>query len=57
MNAVHYRYNRQVQPPASFIYVIVRHPVGHPTTERFPALLDSGADITAVPAAIGASEI
>jgi predicted aspartyl protease len=52
MNAVQYRYNREVQPPAPLIYVVVHHPVGQPNTERLPALLDSGAGITAVPAAV-----
>jgi gag-polyprotein putative aspartyl protease len=50
MSLVRYRYNQQVQPPAPFIYVMIHHPVGHSATERLPALLDSGADITAVPA-------
>jgi predicted aspartyl protease len=52
MNTVRYRYNQQVQPPAPFIYVVIHHPVGQTAMERLPALLDSGADITAVPRAI-----
>jgi hypothetical protein len=50
MSLVRYRYNQQVQPPAPFIYVMIHHRMRHSATERLPALLDSGADITAVPA-------
>jgi predicted aspartyl protease len=52
MNSVRYRYNQQAQPPAPFIYVAVHHPVGQAATDRLPSLIDSGADITAVPTAV-----
>ena len=52
MNAARYRYNQQVQPAAPFVYVVIRHPVGQVATECLPGLPDSGADITAVPAAV-----
>jgi hypothetical protein len=32
--------------------MVIHHPVGQAAMERLPALLDSGADITAVPAAV-----
>ena len=52
MNTVRYHYNKQVQPPAPFIYVVIHHPAEQAATERLPALLDIGADITAVPAVV-----
>jgi predicted aspartyl protease len=42
-------YNRNVEPPAPFLDVTVQHP----TTRQqlpFPAKLDTGADISAIPA-------
>jgi hypothetical protein len=42
-------YNRNVEPPAAFVDVTVEHP----TTKQqllFPAKLDTGADLSAIPA-------
>jgi hypothetical protein len=52
MNTVRYRYKQQVQLPAPFIYVVIHHLAGQGATERFPALLDNGPDVTAVPTAV-----
>lgn len=43
-------YNRDVEPPAPFLDVMVEHPT---TGQRlpFPAKLDTGADISAIPLA------
>jgi hypothetical protein len=44
-----YNYNQQVQPPAPFIYVAVVSPNEMARTDLISALIDPGADITAVP--------
>jgi predicted aspartyl protease len=46
---VRYAYNRQVNPPAPFVHLVVLSPhEGSPGLE-VPALLDTGADITVIP--------
>jgi predicted aspartyl protease len=46
---IRYNYNQQVQPPAPFIYIEVTAPTQPTRAERIPALIDIGADITAIP--------
>lgn len=45
----HYRYNRQVDPPAPFVYVGLRSPHDDDPPLELPALVDTGADTTVVP--------
>ena len=52
MTTVRYRYNQQQQPPAPFVYVTVHTPDGVRASEHYPALLDSGAAITVIPAEV-----
>ena len=52
MTTVRYRYNQQQQPPAPFVYVTVHTPDHTRASERCPALLDSGAAITVIPAEV-----
>jgi predicted aspartyl protease len=52
VTTVHYRYNQQQQPPAPFVYVTVHTPDGTRISERYPALVDSGAAITVIPTEI-----
>lgn len=47
---IRYSYNRQVVPPAPFIYVTLRCPASAAQTSALPAQLDTGADITVLPA-------
>ena len=49
MITVRYNYNQQVQPPAPFIYVTVGAPRHRTERENIPVLIDTGADITAIP--------
>lgn len=49
MITVRYNYNQQVQPPAPFIYVTVGAPNHRTERENIPVLIDTGADITAIP--------
>lgn len=46
-----YRYNRQVSPPAPFIYIECEHPLRHSERLTLPALLDTGADLSTMPPA------
>jgi hypothetical protein len=46
------RYNQQQQPPAPFVYVTVHTPDDTRASERCPALLDSEAAITVIPAEV-----
>ena len=52
MTTVRYRYNQQQQPPAPFVYVTVHTPDDRRVSERYPALVDSGAAITVIPAEV-----
>jgi predicted aspartyl protease len=52
MTTIRYRYNQQQQPPAPFVYVTVHTPDDTRASERCPALLDSGAAITVIPAEV-----
>ena len=45
----HYRYNRQVSPPAPFVYVSVCAAVGGTSTAECPAQRDTAADLTVIP--------
>ena len=44
-----YIYNRQVEPPAPFVHVIVGRADGTGASVTIPALVDSGADKTVLP--------
>jgi predicted aspartyl protease len=44
-----YQYNRQVEPPAPYVHVIVNRADGVGASATIPALVDSGADRTVVP--------
>jgi predicted aspartyl protease len=46
---IRYRYNRQVDPPAPFVNMVVCHPTDPSKVEQLPALIDSGASLTTVP--------
>lgn len=47
---IRYRYNHQVSPPAPFAHVTVQRPDGEGPVSELPAQLDTGADMTVVPA-------
>jgi hypothetical protein len=44
-----YKYNRQVSPPAPFVYVSVRAAVDGTMSAESPAQLDTAADLTIIP--------
>ena len=45
-------YNRDIEPPAPFLNVLI-HPPGHPdATQIIRAKLDTGADVSAIPASL-----
>lgn len=44
-----YRYNRQVNPPAPFVYVSVGGPVEGTSSRECPAQLDTAADLSVIP--------
>jgi hypothetical protein len=46
---VRYNYNRQVEPPAPFVHVVLTRPDGSGPPVEWPAQLDSGADRTVIP--------
>jgi hypothetical protein len=46
---VRYNYNRQVDPPAPYVYVILGRVDGEGDQFELPALVDSGADRTVIP--------
>ena len=50
---VRYNYNRQVAPPAPFVYVTVSRP-NEPTVSvsDLPAQLDTGADLSVIPSSL-----
>ena len=45
-------YDQSVHPPAPFLDVVLRHPANPQVTQRLPAKVDTGADISAVPLSI-----
>lgn len=45
-------YNQEIEPPAPFIEVIIRHPRLTDRVQRVPAKLDTGADLSAIPQAV-----
>lgn len=47
-----YRYNKQVDPPAPLVHVVVRRADGGAVSQPIPALVDSGADRTVIPLAL-----
>lgn len=42
-------YNQSVYPPAPFLDVVLHHPANPQVTQSFPAKVDTGADISAIP--------
>lgn len=49
---IRYRYNQQVSPPAPFVHVTVRGPLGGRAVSDIPAQLDTAADLTVLPSRI-----
>lgn len=49
---ISYNYNRQVTPPAPFVHVTIQPPHQERTAADLPALLDTAADITVIPARV-----
>jgi hypothetical protein len=49
---IRYRYNRQVKPPAPFVYVTLRCPETRKAVANLPAQLDIAADRTVIPASL-----
>ena len=47
-----YSYNRQVTPPAPYVHVAIQTPESELAVSDVPALLDSAADVTVVPARV-----
>jgi len=47
---IRYSYNRQIAPPAPLVHVTVRSPERGTAVSDLPALLDTAADITVIPA-------
>ena len=49
---VRYNYSRSVEPPAPFVHVTIRNPAPSQSIADVPALLDSAADRSVIPATI-----
>jgi predicted aspartyl protease len=49
---IRYSYNRQITPPAPFVHVSIRPPERGIAVSDLPALLDTAADITVIPARV-----
>jgi predicted aspartyl protease len=47
--AIRYRYHAALQPPAPFVYVLLRRIDGTAQLERQPGQVDTGADRTVIP--------
>ncbi len=47
-------YDKQLDPPAPFLEIIIRHPIASEQTRRIAAKLDTGADVSAIPQAVAA---
>ncbi len=45
-------YNQQIDPPAPFLDVVIRHPYTPEQLRLVPAKLDTGADLSAIPQSI-----
>ncbi len=45
-------YNRQIDPPAPFLDIVIRHPYTPEQHRVIPAKLDTGADLSAIPQSI-----
>lgn len=45
-------YNREVDPPAPFVEVIIQHPENLELSTRLQAKIDTGADISAIPTSL-----
>ncbi len=45
-------YNQQIDPPAPFLDIVIRHPHEPEQLRRVPAKLDTGADLSAIPQAV-----
>ena len=48
---IRYRYNQQVRPPAPFVHVSVQRPDAEGPVSDLAAQIDTGADMTVLPAA------
>jgi hypothetical protein len=46
---VRYAYNQQVTPPAPFVHVSVRPPIGETAGVVVPAQIDTAADLSVIP--------
>jgi len=49
---IRYSYNQQLTPPAPFVHVTIRPPERGIAVSDLPALLDTAADITVIPAQV-----
>ena len=49
---IRYSYNQQLTPPAPFVHVTVRPPERGIEVSDLPALVDTAADITVIPARV-----
>jgi len=49
---IRYGYNRQIAPPAPLVHVTVRSPERGTAVSDLPALSDTAADITVIPARV-----
>lgn len=49
---IRYNYNRQVTPPAPFVHVSVHSPNLGAAASDLPALLDTAADVSVIPAVV-----
>ena len=45
-------YNQQLEPPAPFLDVVIRHPHSPDQMHRVTAKVDTGADLSAIPQAV-----
>ena len=49
---IRYNYNQQLTPPAPFVHVTLQPPGWGTAVSQVPALLDTAADITVIPARV-----
>lgn len=49
---IRYNYNQQIAPPAPVVHVTIRSPHQETAVSETPALLDTAADITVLPARV-----
>ena len=45
-------YNREVEPPAPFVEIVVHHPGNLEQSTRIQAKIDTGVDVSAIPASL-----